>query len=240
MASQPSVPGCISPDFSGTQAQAQTFLSYVDFYDRYRVLDEMGWSAVQAFVPGIEIDATPPPMFPRPFPLHPQPYGPGAWNNPGVINQGVYCLEDAPAGYYSNGSGTVYGAGLIIDSCLTGTGDQTWTTPEYGGGPGTLWAVDGKVADNVSTPPTGACVEVGGWLPGTSYGPPHAEACSGSPGEQWQIEQDGHIAWAKDPSYCLAMPSGNPIGQAPVMAPCANTPSQIWSRGVPHLVPIKL
>ena len=219
MTPEPYTPSCSNDGFTGTQSAAQTDLAFVDFYNRFRVADVMGLHVVQAFIPSIEADTVTLPHIGGIGGVHVinrTPYGPGTWNNPGVLNQGFLCL-------------TALTSGLTMKSCA-GAADQTWTTPTYGAGYGTVSSAAGT-PENTITPANGSCIEMSGWQ-ATSFA--YDDACSGSPGENWQVQADGHIVWNRNTGYCLVNPGGPGLGVT--LAPCADTPDQIWSRAVPYIV----
>ena len=225
-------PNCANDFFHGSYSDELSVVQWMSFYDEFDVLDVMGQHVVESFIPGVQLDATEPVVI-VPIQLGggggppPPSYGPSEWVNPGPLAIGNNCLTGAPNQW------------LLITAC-NGAADQKWTTPQWGGGSGTMWSSTALPRMTIR-PAHGSCLDVSGWVADSGYGPDvYPEACSGSPGEQWKVTQDGHVVWAHDTRYCLALPPGNPVGYQPVLAPCADTPSQIWSRTFVEIIPIKL
>ncbi len=72
------------------------------------------------------------------------------------------------------------------------------------------------------------CVEDSLWWGqnGSVIGP----ACSGSPGEEWNITTTNEIRWGSNQSLCLT--TGG-VGTEPWLAPCTGASNQLFGRSWP-------
>jgi len=240
LADNANTPLCTAENYSGSLSDAQSFFSYVNFYDRWQVLDAMGQHIVQAFAAGVQQDTT---VVPIPVHLALTKVGGigGIGGSGGVLGGGGGFALNPPAGWANPAplvsEGLCLNAQMELAKC-SGSADQTWTTPDWGssGATGTI-ASAAVTPSSAETPATGGCIDAFGWDPdtGSDYDAV-PQPCSGSPGEQWIFQQDGHVAWQKDPRYCLAVQDSVPPSVA--LRTCANTPSQIWSRTERIFVPV--